>query len=196
MCPQQSVRIQAVILHNVCPDRHYGLGPWGSGPDLSGSLTLTLDIHSGLVNPKSTWHRISQFATVQLWRTIVSFAKTFTTSVQHLPVNLPSNNCHGWAPLTEIWGSCHRKAFEFGFEPPTLPGIWRKFRDWIVGFGSVPKPSSDCAGELNPTAQELLQRTGPILTDWTVIQCGVDPSPAQFLYLSTTVWLKGLLQIF
>lgn len=60
----------------------------------------------------------------QIEMTIVSLTNTFLSSLQHIPVNLLSNNCQSYVLLKEIHSSCQHKLFPQGWD--TL-----KLRDWI-----------------------------------------------------------------
>lgn len=71
----------------------------------------TLHIHWGWVNLKSILTWILQLATVRIKMGIVWFTKTCVISLQHIPVNLPSNNCQSCITRSEIWSSCHHKLY-------------------------------------------------------------------------------------
>lgn len=50
--------------------------------------------------------------------------KTCITSLQHIPVNLPSNSCQSYIPLTEIHSGCHQKPFPHGRDTAKLWLDW------------------------------------------------------------------------
>lgn len=91
-----------------------------AGSSLPRLINPTLHIHSGLANLKSTFTRNPQLGPMQVKMTIVSSTRTCTTSLQHLPVNLPGNNCQFYRTLTELRNSCHHKPFPQGSDAAKL----------------------------------------------------------------------------
>lgn len=83
-----------------------------------------LHIHSRLANLRSTSTWITQLIMEQIEMTIVSLTSTFLTSLQHIPVNLLSNNCQSYVLFKEIHCSCQQKLFLQGWDTV-------KLHDWI-----------------------------------------------------------------